>query len=148
MKEFLKNCSICKILKEEDLFYKNRSMPDNLQSYCIECSKERSKVRYKEFSPEQKKLMRDKQYVQIQLNRQFVWDYLKNHPCIDCKESDPVVLEFDHLRDKIKPISNLVSNGVSLKCIREEIDKCEVRCANCHRRKTAIQFGWYKNIVL
>lgn len=28
--------------------------------------------------------------------------------------------------------------------IVEEIVNCGVRCANCHRRRTTIQFGWYK----
>ena len=32
-------------------------------------------------------------------------------------------------------------DGASLK---QEIAKCEVVCANCHRRRTAKQFGWYR----
>jgi hypothetical protein len=53
---------------------------------------------------------------------------------------DPVVLEFDHLRDK------LFSVGMDLarrnwQCILDEIDKCEVVCANCHRRRTALRRG-------
>jgi hypothetical protein len=56
-----------------------------------------------------------------------------------------MVLEFDHVRgDKLNSVSVLAySLGASLKRIQTEIDKCEVRCANCHRRKTARQFGWF-----
>lgn len=79
-------------------------------------------------------------------NRKFVIDYLSNNPCIDCGENDFIVLEFDHINQSTK--RNTVSNMVdlSLKTIKEEIEKCEVRCANCHRRKTAKQLGWYKNV--
>jgi hypothetical protein len=28
--------------------------------------------------------------------------------------------------------------------VKNEIEKCDVRCANCHRRKTAKDFNWYK----
>jgi hypothetical protein len=41
-----------------------------------------------------------------------------------------------------------MNRGLSLDIINNEILKCEVRCANCHTRKTAEQFGWFKcNLV-
>lgn len=77
--------------------------------------------------------------------RNLVWTHLTTHPCVDCGESDPIVLEFDHVRGvKTKVISLLIGDGSSVKWIREEIAKCEVRCANCHRRKTAKDWNWYK----
>lgn len=78
---------------------------------------------------------------------QFVWDFLLEHPCIDCGEKDPIVLEFDHIGDKYKTISKMISNSSSLNSIKKEMEKCEVRCANCHRRKTATQLGWYSKII-
>lgn len=71
-------------------------------------------------------------------NREFVKEFLTNNPCVDCGESDPVVLEFDH-RDysrKTVAISTLAGQSVSLDRLRFEMAKCDVRCANCHRRKT------------
>jgi hypothetical protein len=76
-------------------------------------------------------------------NRKGLLSYLRQHPCVDCREADTRVLEFDHVRGKKENnISNLVREGWSWQRILSEIAKCEVRCANCHRRKTAEQFGW------
>lgn len=77
--------------------------------------------------------------------RAYIWEYLSSHACIDCGESDPIVLEFDH-RDqatKVAEISNLISKAVGMGRLVAEIEKCDVRCANCHRRRTARQLGWY-----
>lgn len=72
--------------------------------------------------------------------------YLSAHPCVDCGESDPVVLEFDHVRgEKCHNIGHMLADGKSWTRISGEIEKCEVRCANCHKRVTAKTFGWYKN---
>lgn len=73
----------------------------------------------------------------ITRNKTHVLNYLSKHPCVDCGESDPIVLEFDHVRGtKEADISNMVQRGLSLVKIDSEIDKCDVRCANCHRRVT------------
>lgn len=80
-------------------------------------------------------------------NADFVYQYLTSHPCIDCGESDPIVLEFDHIRGKkIKAITDMVRCTYSLAVILKEIKKCVVRCANCHRRKTAKQLNWYRHL--
>lgn len=70
--------------------------------------------------------------------------FLISNPCVDCGETDPVVLQFDHVRgEKDRAISELIARGSSLEKIFAEIEKCDVRCANCHLRKTAIDQGWY-----
>ncbi len=67
--------------------------------------------------------------------RAYVWNYLSSHPCVDCHETDPLVLTFDHVRGTKKMnISQMVNQGYSIQVLQEEIDKCEVRCMNCHMR--------------
>jgi hypothetical protein len=72
--------------------------------------------------------------------------------CVDCGEADPLVLEFDH-RDrkaKLHSISVLCSTSRgNLRLLVAELQKCDVRCANCHRRKTLKESGsWRSKLVL
>ena len=80
------------------------------------------------------------------VNRHEVLLYLASHPCADCGIANPIVLEFDHRdpRQKLTEVSRLI---VSRRWPRvlAEIEKCDVRCINCHRRKTARDFGWAKS---
>lgn len=78
---------------------------------------------------------RKRNFTAHNIHKAFILEYLKNHHCVDCGESDPIVLEFDHIKDKYKEISKLI-RGNSFQKLKDEIVKCEVRCANCHRRKT------------
>ena len=75
--------------------------------------------------------------------------YLREHPCVDCDESDIRTLEFDHRPgvDKRGEISCMVLAGVAWSVIEDEIAKCEVRCANCHRRRTCERAKWWKQEV-
>jgi hypothetical protein len=71
-------------------------------------------------------------------NRAKVLEYFKTHPCVDCGESDPDLLTFDHVKgQKWKDVSRLLSGGASWKLIKAEIDKCDVRCWNHHMKRTA-----------
>ena len=69
--------------------------------------------------------------------REFVKRVKAMRGCFDCGESNPIILEFDHVRgEKVMNIADMVNNSYSLSTIKDEIRKCEVRCANCHRVKT------------
>lgn len=71
------------------------------------------------------------------MRHEFIIEYLIMHPCVDCGETNPLVLQFDHVNDNKKlSISTMVSQRYSLKTIAKEIEKCEVRCANCHTIET------------
>jgi hypothetical protein len=87
----------------------------------------------------QTKIKRQREHEKIVklAKRQYVTDYLLAHPCVDCGEKDIIVLEFDHVRgDKKYNVSNLIMQSYGLNTLITEIEKCEVRCANCHRRIT------------
>lgn len=68
--------------------------------------------------------------------------YLAAHPCVDCGEDDPIVLEFDHRGDKLFNVGEAARLGYGVPRIMAEIAKCDVRCANCHRRKTYAERGY------
>lgn len=76
-----------------------------------------------------------------------VLDHLRHHPCVVCGEADPVVLEFDHLDEKIASISVLMSRAATRSAVEAEIARCEVVCTNCHRRRTATRAGWRRASV-
>ena len=74
-----------------------------------------------------------------------VYNHLVKNPCVDCGEANVVVLEFDHVRGtKVNTISKLLHKDYGWKMIEEEIAKCDVRCANCHRIRTAHKHGHWK----
>jgi hypothetical protein len=70
----------------------------------------------------------------------YLIEYSRSHPCVDCGETDPVVLEFDHLADKSFNIGQALPYR-RWKAVLDEIAKCEVVCANCHRRRTGRRKG-------
>jgi hypothetical protein len=80
-------------------------------------------------------------------NREHVARRLQASGCVDCGETDLVVLDFDHLNDKTQTISRLVHSECSLERLDEELAKCEIRCACCHRRRTASAGGFWRAVA-
>ena len=76
-------------------------------------------------------------------NFNYLREFLSKHPCTMCGVTDIEVLEFDHLDPKEKEynISHLTGATYSLEKIQKEIKKCQVLCANCHRKKTFKERG-------
>lgn len=42
----------------------------------------------------------------------------------------------------------MVGAGYCIETIEKEIEKCEVRCANCHNIKTAVERSYYSNYLM
>lgn len=140
-------CSKCHTLKALTEFPFRNKLKGTYHSYCLECGRKWVKNHYQENVQDyvQKASERRKQVIH-DLNGK-IYEYLENHPCVDCGESDPVVLEFDHVRGKKSyEVSSLGWRLASWNSVLKEIAKCEVRCANCHRRRTAEQRGTYRFI--
>jgi hypothetical protein len=79
--------------------------------------------------------------------RKFIIEYLSLHPCVECGVTDIRVLEFDHTDKKNASIANLVQSGYSINRIQEEINLCEVVCANCHRIRTMTRGNHYRHVL-
>lgn len=137
-------CSLCHENRaEEDYNYRNKTLGTR-QKACKFCTRKQVQRHYLNNKEYYHKKTRIRNAYFHELIRGYLWDYLAEHPCIDCGETDPVVLEFDHLRDKIIHVSHMAKNNSQLYKVKAEIEKCVVRCANCHRRKTSLERGWYR----
>jgi len=139
----MKTCTQCAKEKPLEEFYKHTARKDGRQSYCKECAKKHFKT-WKDLTPERQARQSEWKKNRVAENRQLLVDYFKTHPCVDCFEDNIVVLEFDHVRgEKKNNVGTLMARGSSWEKILEEIAKCEVRCANCHRKVTAERGGFW-----
>lgn len=133
----MKTCTRCGLAQALDQFPPRRRGRPRLQTWCRACFAENNARYYQEHLVAQKTRLLRNTATRRRENQQQIITYLRDHPCVDCGEEDIVVLEFDHLREKIADVSTYSSGGRSWERVKTEIDKCEVRCTNCHRLKTA-----------
>jgi len=142
----MRTCSVCKIDKSIEEYSKKRIKKNGeitYQNSCKSCHKIysdthyiKNKTKYINKAKVRRSVYKKEMYL-------FFIEYFKSHPCIDCGESNPLVLEFDHIKGKkLEAISVMVGKQYTKQTILEEIEKCEVRCANCHRIKTAERGNW------
>ncbi len=137
----MKYCSRCKSEKSEEYFAWRNISKGVLQSWCRPCNKDYYSELYKanksrrDQIKQNNKTWRTKRY-------SYVRDRLKSG-CVDCGIDDIRVLEFDHVHGtKISGVADMVNQGASFDRVKEEIDKCEVRCRNCHAIRTYKRAGW------
>lgn len=139
-----KRCPRCKLVRSLTEFNtrlqgKNRTP----SAYCRECQRDYCRQHYRRNAVEHNKRRYIHQKEYLIRNRLLMDSYLATQACVDCGNTNPVVLEFDHVRgNKRYDISTMARSGFSWHRILQEIAKCEVRCANCHRIRTASQGGW------
>lgn len=79
-------------------------------------------------------------------NQQFIAEYLLNsNGCTDCGEKDIRCLEFDHINPEEKAFNIGEGYRKPRSILSQEINKCQIVCANCHRKRTASTYGYYRH---
>ena len=129
----MKECKKCKECKNLDEFHQNlRNKKTGLSSWCKVCQKENKKDHYKN--------NREK-YIQNGLKvREWFLELKKGLKCNRCGFSHPAALDFHHINPTTKSFrrSDVSPSEKNREKILDEIKKCEVLCANCHRIEHAI----------
>jgi hypothetical protein len=149
MENAVKICTKCRQNKDLTLFPARKRASDGRASWCKACFKENWEERYSQNHQFYRNSHNRSQNKRREENARKVFDFLAQNSCQICGESDPVVLEFDHRNglEKSASISNLIRDA-SWETIESEIRKCDVLCANCHRRKSAAQFGYKRHVFV
>ena len=132
----MKVCVTCGLPKEEEEFNWRYKALGIRQPSCRECQHGHQARFYQNHQDEEKERTRRRRVNAREEARAFVYQYKITHPCVVCDETDPVVLDFDHIRGKGATINQLVNEGASIERIIIEIALCQVLCSNCHRKKT------------
>jgi hypothetical protein len=116
-----KQCALCREIKLLDEFGWYNKSKNKRQSRCKLCKRKTDnawkKINHKKLAT---KMM----------------EYLLEHPCIICKEYDIRLLHFDHLRDKLYNVGDMIRGVHSWENIQKEIEKCQILCTACHTIKS------------
>ena len=136
----MKYCPGCQSTKDEIYFSKRSDKPWLFRSRCKACYAAAANARY---HLDDGKTARERNATKRGINQRYVYDYLSTHPCVDCGESNWVVLEFDHVRgDKWRNICDIMLMEPEL--VISEIAKCDSVCANCHKIRTYTRAGSWR----
>lgn len=126
-------CCVCKEEKSSDQFVWRNTEQGKRHEVCKLCQREKSKKHYHA----NKHVYSEKKNAYVREVLAKVQEFKAAHGCFDCNEKDPVCLDFDHLdpSSKIGNIATLARKWSYEKLLTEMV-KCQVRCANCHRKRT------------
>ena len=128
----MKICTRCRQELPFDLFGKNKSKKDGLQTHCKTCRKEINNNHYKNSSKRREAVRRNASLHKIR-NTEFL-NEVKSQGCCKCGEAELCVLDFHHLgRNKDFDISKK-RGSFSIEKLKNELEKCIVVCSNCHRK--------------
>jgi hypothetical protein len=142
----MRRCGRCGEQKWPDAFAWRRKAKGQRDNYCRPYRAEYKRRHY---------LANRRRYIEQARRRKlavgakrldYLVAFLRDHPCIDCGATDIVVLEFDHLRDKKFNVGQGIWDR-NWESVLDEMAKCEVVCANCHRRRTARRGGFARAVV-
>jgi protein-arginine kinase activator protein McsA len=132
-----KKCGKCKEVKQASEFSLSRKKKSGLSSYCRTCAS----AYYQENRDRLYPMIKARGKIARQSVKDFVLEYKSSHPCEKCGEADPAALDFHHSDGKKEfTVGRALVLGRTLRRVKEEIEKCRVLCASCHRKFHAGRF--------
>jgi hypothetical protein len=140
----LRRCQPCGAILPIAAFAWRRVDRGLRDTYCYRCRAEYKQRHYAANRERYIRNARDRQLRELERRTRLLWAYLETHPCADCGEADPTVLEFDHVGEKRFGISSGLRRR-NWEDVLAEIERCEVVCANCHRRRTYRRQGSWRH---
>lgn len=138
----MKKCTVCKTLFDNSQFDKNKLKKSGLQSWCKSCRK-LGNQKYYQATKEKFKEIRAKRVRDTRaLLKARIESILSSTVCADCGFQDSRAFEFHHLdrSSKLDEVSKMASQQAPWRRIEEEIAKCIILCANCHRIRTRLEW--------
>lgn len=146
----MKICTKCSLAKSESEYFIKDKKTGRLHAQCKDCYKEHRKsyyaLHYNQYGDAYRERARVRRALIQKKLRTSMLAYLKDKTCVVCGETDVRTFEFDHIDPALKSfnIARAIGDGLSWERIMDEIKKCRLLCANCHKKHTASQYGWYK----
>ncbi len=131
-----KICNDCGKDKPLTEFYKRALVKDGRTSYCIDCIRIRGQESYKNNWANNRARIDSNHYKTIEALRERCNEIKHLAGCRFCKEREPICLDFHHRNKAEKEfgISQMIGSHRNWERIQREINKCEIVCANCHRK--------------
>lgn len=142
----MRRCGRCQDEKPDEDFAWRRKAKGQRDTYCRLC---RAAYKQEHYAANRERYIEQtavRNRALLLERTEFLVGFLREHPCVDCGETDPGVLEFDHLGEKKFSIAQGMRNR-NWQTVLDEMAKCDVVCANCHRRRTALRGGFLRAAV-
>ena len=110
-------CSRCGDLKPVSEFAWHREALEEVDTYCRPCRAAYKRAHYIANRQRYIAAIRRRDALVAQRTA-FLVDYFRTHPCADCGETDPIILEFDHVGH---PTMTVCANHITL---RDLVEHC------------------------
>jgi hypothetical protein len=131
-----KVCKKCKLEKPIFDFHKRSRCKDGYAIYCKDCNRQINKKSYHTYWSQRRKAIDNYHYNRIEQLRLEIDTIKVNRGCFFCGYNKYALgLDFHHLNEdtKLNSIAALINRKVNKDKLYNEIDKCIVVCAICHR---------------
>jgi len=131
-----KICSCCKQPKDLGEFWKRTRAKDGYCDSCKDCVRQQNSQSYKNHWTKNRTRIDSNHRRHLTETREKVNQIKHNSGCKFCPETEPICLDFHHLNkdEKDSNISKMITTHATWQQILDEIAKCIVTCANCHRK--------------